>query len=223
MKKFLFFLSIPIQEIDQVLEIIGYSEFDFMLYDNPYEDARTEPVTIRKTHADKKLDFNAIVQGYTCDLIGDMFIENGVEDFMVNVGGEIKVSGKNPSGEPWTLGIQDPRKDDGKYKSVIQLTDCGVATSGSYNKFKIIDGVRHSHTIDGRLGRPVTHSLLSCTVIAQTAYQADAYATAFMVMGKEVTHQFLIENPDLGLKVYLIEDSEGELKVTHTPDFPIVN
>lgn len=209
-------------ELDSVVEIIGFSDFDFTLYENAYEDQSSQPTMIRKTHKDRNLDFNAIVQGYTCDLIGDMFLENGVENFMVNVGGEIVVHGVNSLNSPWTLGIQDPRKEDGEYKSLISLNNCAVATSGSYNKFKMINGVRHSHTIDGRIGRPVTHSLLSCTVIASTGYEADAYATAFMVMGTVEIHNFLIKNPDLGLEVYLIEDIDGELHVTHTPEFPII-
>ncbi len=209
-------------ELDSVQEIIGFEDFDFTLYDNAYEDQTGKPTMIRKTHKDRNLDFNAIVQGYTCDLIGDMFLENGVENFMVNVGGEVVVHGVNPSNAPWTLGIQDPRKADGEYKSVIRLKDRAVATSGSYNKYKMINGVRHSHTIDGRIGRPVTHSLLSCTVVAASAYEADAYATAFMVMGTDEVNDFLFANPELGLEVYLIEDIAGELHVTYTPNFPIL-
>ncbi|MFK7755959.1 MAG: FAD:protein FMN transferase [Flavobacteriales bacterium] len=206
-------------EIDSVKQYTGFTDFDFMLIYNPYEESDT--TQIRKTHPNRKLDFNAIAQGYTADLIANMLIEKGVFDFMVNIGGEIKVQGKNPNGENWSIGIQNPSVDDEEAKSIVVLTDCGVATSGSYRNYKEINGSRYSHTIDGRTGMPVTHGLLSCTVIAASAYEADAYATAFMVMGTEAVDEFLRSNPNLGLQVYLIEDIYGEYHVTYTPDFPL--
>ncbi len=210
------------QEIDSVLEFVGFSEFDFSLIDNPYEDDFGKNTEIRKSKAERKLDFNAIVQGYTADLIGDYLLEEGIENFMVNVGGEIKVNGQNPSGKNWSIGIQNPSKEDEEAQSIVVLSNCGVATSGSYRNYKEIDGSKYSHMIDGRTGYPVQHSLLSCTVIALSAYEADAYATAFMVMGTEEIHKYLMENPNLGLQVYLIEDIYGEYHVTYTPDFPLL-
>ncbi len=207
------------QEIDSVKQYTGFTEFDFMIIDNPYEVSDT--TQIRKTHPERKLDFNAIAQGYTADLIGNMFLGQGIENFMVNIGGEIKVNGKNPSSKNWSIGIQNPSVEDEEAKSIVKLTDCGVATSGNYRNFKQIGDSRYSHTIDGRTGQPVTHGLLSCTVIASTAYEADAYATAFMVMGTAAVDEFLRSNHELGLQVYLIEDLYGEYHVTYTEGFPL--
>lgn len=209
-------------EIDSVLEFVGFSEFDFWLNDNPYDDDRTKNTEIIKSNGFRRLDFNAIAQGYTSDLIGDYFAEKGISDFMVNVGGEIKVSGVNPQGNNWTIGIQNPSVKGEQAESLVTLSNCGVATSGSYRNYKEIDGVKYSHTIDGRTGYPVKHNLLSCTVVAATAYEADAYATAFMVMGTEEVDVFLRENPELGLEVYLIEDLYGKYHVTYTENFPLV-
>lgn len=210
------------EEIDSIKQFTGFTEFDFSLIDNPYEESYQQNVQIRKSHAQRKLDFNAIVQGYTVDLIYDILDEKGVTDFMVNVGGEIKVKGKNPDQKKWSIGIQNPSVNDEEAQSIVELTDCSIATSGSYRNFKEIGGVKYSHMIDGRSGYPVHHSLLSCTVIASSAYEADAYATAFMVMGTEEVDIFLRENAHLELQVYLIEDINGEYHVTYTPNFPLL-
>jgi thiamine biosynthesis lipoprotein len=211
------------EEIDSVKQFTGFTEFDFSLIDNPFEESYEQDVQIRKSKPQRKLDFNGIVQGYTVDLIYDILEEKGVSDFMINVGGEIKVKGENPEKKNWSIGIQNPSIDDEEAQSVVLLTDCAIATSGSYRNFKEIDGVKYSHMIDGRTGYPVHHNLLSCTVIASSAYEADAYATAFMVMGTQEVDVFLRENPHLELQVYLIEDIDGEYHVTYTPDFPLIN
>jgi len=210
-------------QIDSVLQVVGFSEFDFMLIDNPYEENVNRTFDVRKTDARRKLDFNAIVQGYTADLIASRLDELGINDYMINIGGELKVKGKNVNNELWSIGIQNPSAEGEEAESIVQLTDCAIATSGNYRNFKIIDGQKYSHTIDGRTGYPVSHNLLSCTVIAKTAYEADAYATAFMVMGTEGVHAFLAAHPELELEVYLIYDIYGKFHVTHTPEFPLAS
>ncbi len=210
------------EEIDSVKQFTGFTEFDFSLIDNPYEESYEQNVQIRKSKAQRKLDFNGIVQGYTVDLLYELLESKGVSDFMINVGGEIKVRGFNPEEKNWSIGIQNPSVNDEEAQSIVQLTDCAIATSGSYRNFKEIDGVKYSHMIDGRTGYPVHHSLLSCTVIASSAYEADAYATAFMVMGTEEVDQFLRDNSYLELQVYLIEDIAGEYHVTYTEGFPLL-
>ena len=136
------------------------------------------------------LNFNAIAQGYSCDLIAGYLHSIGVKDMLVNIG-EIYCEGLNPSGKGWTIGIDLPL--DGNNNPGEQLAGTwqsdggahGVVTSGNYRKFYIRDGKKYAHSIDPRTGRPVEHNLLSATVIAPTATEADALATFFMVIGME--------------------------------------
>lgn len=138
----------------------------------------------------KTLNFNAIAQGYSCDVIADYLRSIGVTDMLVDIG-EIYCEGLNPSGEGWTIGVDNPV--DGNDTPGADLkgiwnsegTSCGIVTSGNYRKFYIRDGKKYAHTIDPRTGYPVQHDLLSATVTAPTAAMADALATACMVLGTE--------------------------------------
>ena len=134
------------------------------------------------------LNFNAIAQGYTCDKVADYLHSIGVKDMLVDIG-EIYCEGLNPKGQGWTIAIDTPA--DGNNTPGASLAGIwhsdggayGVVTSGNYRKFYIKDGRKYAHTIDPRTGRPVEHNLLSATVIAPTATEADALATFFMVIG----------------------------------------
>lgn len=169
-----------------------------------------------------QLNYNAIAQGYSCDLVARYLYSIGVKDMLVNIG-EIYCDGKNPSGMPWKVGIDKPV--DGNNELGAQLQGVfkvpsgahGVVTSGNYRKFYIKDGKKYAHTIDPRTGYPVSHSLLSATVIAPNAMLADAYATYFMVIGLEASKQFLAA--DAGMEACLIYDEDGEFKSWCTPGF----
>lgn len=156
------------------------------------------------------LNFNAIAQGYTCDKIAELLEEYGIGDFLVEVGMEIMCKGKNASGKPWRIGIDKPI--DGSevagenIQEILDVTDCGIVTSGNYRKFQMIDGKKYAHSIDPHTGYPVQHDLLSATVIAENSALADAYATYCMVVGKEKATEF-IKSHD-GLKAYLICSDE---------------
>lgn len=149
-----------------------------------------------------ELNFNAIAQGLSSDIIYEYLKSLGVKDMLVDIG-EIRCCGMNPSGTGWTIGIDNPV--DGNYSPGADLRDkwnsqgrdCGIVTSGNYRKYYIVDGVKYSHTIDPRSGRPVQHNLLSATVIAPTASEADALATAFMVMGDAAAKEFLAKRSDI--------------------------
>lgn len=149
-----------------------------------------------------QLNFNAIAQGYSCDIVASLLKEYGVEDMLVDIG-EIYCCGNGPSGLGWTIGIDNPI--DGNNTPGADIKEVwntegqalGVVTSGNYRKFYIKDGKKYSHTIDPRTGYPVTHSLLSATVTAPTAYEADALATYFMVIGKEEAIEYLYNNPQI--------------------------
>ena len=169
-----------------------------------------------------QLNYNAIAQGYSCDLVAEYLYSIGVKDMMVNIG-EIFCDGKNPSGNAWSIGIDKPV--DGNNELGAQLQGIfkvpagphGVVTSGNYRKFYIKDGKKYAHTIDPRTGYPVTHSLLSATVIAPSAMLADAYATYFMVVGLEASKQFLAGRQDM--EACLIYDQDGDFNTWCTPGF----
>ena len=155
-----------------------------------------------------KLNFNAIAQGYSCDKIAEYLHSLGVRDMLVNIG-EIYSEGLNPSGKPWTIGVDRP--EDGNMelggKGLVGIwrgdgSGRGVVTSGNYRKFYVKDGRKYSHTIDPRTGYPVNHTLLSATIVAPDATLADAYATYCMVIGLDEAKIF-IESSD-GLEGYLV-------------------
>ena len=162
-----------------------------------------------------KLNYNAIAQGYSCDLVAEYLYSIGVKDMMVDIG-EIFCDGKNPSGQPWSLGIDRPV--DGNNELGAQIHGVfrapegphGIVTSGNYRKFYVRDGKKYAHTIDPRNGCPVQHSLLSATIVALDAMTADAYATYCMVVGLEASKAFLNSRPDL--EGCLIYDEDGTFR-----------
>lgn len=159
-----------------------------------------------------KIDVNAIAKGYTVDVVAEFLEEQGVKNYMVEIGGELRVKGVNPKGQAWRIGvdkpIDDPLVSERELQTVLVVTDIAMATSGNYRRFYMEEGMKYSHTIDPKTGYPVNHNLLSATVFAEKCMVADAYATAFMVMGLEKTREFLENHP--GLDVYLIYDKGGE-------------
>lgn len=159
------------------------------------------------------LNYNAVAQGYSCDVISRYLYSLGVKDMMVNIG-EIYCDGLNPSGQPWTVGIDRPVDGNNELGADIQgifqvpSGPHGVVTSGNYRKFYIRDGKKYAHTIDPRTGYPVSHNLLSATIIAPDATMADAYATYCMVIGLEASVAFIESHPEL--EACLIYDQDGE-------------
>ena len=158
------------------------------------------------------LNYNAIAQGYSCDLIADYLYSIGVKDMLVDIG-EIFCDGVNPSGQPWSLGIDRPADGNNELGAQIQgifrapAGPHGIVTSGNYRKFYIKDGKKYAHSIDPRTGYPVTHNLLSATIVADDAMTADAYATYCMVVGLEESIKLLESRQDL--EGCLIYDNEG--------------
>lgn len=157
--------------------------------------------------AGKILNFNAIAQGYSCDIVAEYLYSIGVKDMLVDIG-EIFCDGRNPSGEGWSIGVDNPV--DGNDSPGSDLRGIwrsngaaqGIVTSGNYRKFYVKDGKKYAHTIDPRSGRPVEHGLLSASVVAPTAAEADALATACMVLGPQGARE-LVEALD-GVEAYLI-------------------
>jgi len=172
-----------------------------------------------KSDARIKLDASAVAKGYACDVVGDFLRSNGVYDFLVEIGGEMVLSGKNPHGNDWRVGINKPEDDstssNTEWEHKLTLTDKGVATSGNYRRFYEKNGKRYAHTIDPHTGYPVQHSLLSATVIANDCLTADALATSFMVMGIEKAMKIAESLPDVeALFIYDNGDSENKVVAT---------
>ena len=171
-----------------------------------------------------EFDFNAIAQGYSVDLLAAMFDSLGIGDYLIDVGGEVIARGAKADGRPWAVGIERPaegRYDAPQVQTAIALRDASVVTSGSYRKYYERDGVRYSHTIDPATGRPVTHSLLSASVVDTLCWRADAMATAYMVMGPDSARRFIAAHPGGPgtAAVMLIYDSAGTLRSWATPGF----
>lgn len=170
------------------------------------------------------LNFNAVAQGWTCDMVAGYLRSIGVKDMLVDIG-EIYCQGLNPSGQGWTIGVdrpvdgnETPGADlDGVWTS--EGRGCGIVTSGNYRKFYIRDGLKYAHTIDPRTGYPVSHQLLSATVTAGNGASADAYATYCMVIGLEEAKNFIESRPDL--EGYLIYDSGEGMKEWASPGFTL--
>jgi thiamine biosynthesis lipoprotein len=161
-----------------------------------------------------QMDFSAIAKGYGCDVVARLLRSHGIENFMVEIGGEVVLSGHNDKGQPWHIGVNKPveNPEDGELQTVLSITDCAIATSGNYRNFYYKDGQRYAHTIDPRTGYPVQHSLLSATVVAADCATADAYATSFMVLGLDSAQAVLNSHPEL--KAYLIySDESGQMSV----------
>lgn len=160
------------------------------------------------------LDFNAIAKGYGVDVVGEFLKEQGIDDYLVEIGGEVVARGKKPGNKAWKIGIEEPAQestDTRKLNSVIELHNMAVATSGNYRNYYIENGQRYAHTLDPRTGYPAKNKLLSATVFASTCLEADAYATAFMVMGFDEAKMFLKENPQLeGFLIYSGQENTYE-------------
>ena len=165
------------------------------------------------------LDMNAIAQGYAVDVLAEFFDAENIENYLVEIGGEVRCSGKNRFGLDWRIGIDKPidglQLPGAQMQAIVQISGRSLATSGNYRRFYEEDGIKYSHTIDPFTGYPVQHGLLSATVVASDCMRADAYATAFMVMGYEKARSFLEKHKYLD--AYLIFNDEiGEYRVWYT-------
>ena len=168
------------------------------------------------------IDANALAQGQSSDIIAKLLEDNGCKNYMIEIGGEIVCKGLNSKGQKWRIGIDKPIDDSTNTKNEIQtilsITNCGLTTSGNYRKFYYLNGKKYAHEIDPHTGYPVVHNLLSATVIAPTCIQADAYATAFMVLGVDSSLQICKRTPNMDC--YLIyTDEKGKNQVIYTDGF----
>lgn len=187
-----------------------------------YKKIKLENHKIVKENPKIMLDASAIAQGLSADLIAKIFEKHGCKNYMIDIGGEIVCKGKNPKGKNWQIGIDkpvdDPANTSPELQTIISVSDVALTTSGNYRQFYYRDGVKYAHTIDPRTGLPVNHKLLSATVIASDCTTADAYATAFMVLGVDSAMTICKSIKDM--ECYLIyTDDKGEFKSIHTEGF----
>ncbi|MCC6462493.1 MAG: FAD:protein FMN transferase [Saprospiraceae bacterium] len=179
-----------------------------------FQKVRLDNGVLLKANPRMEVDLNAIAQGYTVDVMAQFLEQKGVTDYMVEIGGELRTAGRNEKNEPWQIGIDKPQSTesaDRPLQAVVSLSGQSMATSGSYRKFVLREGKKFSHAIDPKTGYPITHQLLSVSVLARDCATADAYATAFLVMGLEKTFALAEKT---GLEVYAIyADGEGALQV----------
>ncbi|MEE1146430.1 MAG: FAD:protein FMN transferase, partial [Bacteroidaceae bacterium] len=185
-----------------------------------YQKTRMEGGKIVKDDERLMLDCSAIAKGYGVDVVARTLDQKGVKHYMVDIGGEVVLKGKSPRMKDWRIGINKPIEDslsvNQELQTILEISDIGMATSGNYRKFYYKDGKRYAHTIDPRLGTPVQHNILSATVLAKDCTTADAYATAFMVMGLEKALDFCQKHPELN--AYFICDGEGDsYEIHYTP------
>jgi thiamine biosynthesis lipoprotein len=200
----------------EIQRLVGLTKFEAF-------DLRPSPLAVRKALADARLDFNAIAGGYAVDAVGALLERAGVGNYVVEIGGEVRVQGNQGKGKPWKVGIERPTPDaTGKtsLQLVVELADAGMTTSGNYRDYQIDDnGQRFSHTIDPATGYPKRSALMSVTVIARDAMTADAYATALILMGVEKGLQF-VESRE-GLEAYfLVSDGKDEFVESRSKGFP---
>lgn len=187
------------EKVDSLLPLIGF------------EKVKLENGRIIKSNPKIRIDYNAIAQGYSVDVLGGFLENRGIENYLVDIGGEVLAKGTKPDDQRWIVGIEKPTEEadsNRELRATIEIKNRAVATSGSYRKFYEIDGVKYSHTIDPHSGYPVQHSLLSATVVSDSAAIADAWATAFMVMGLEKARIFLDKHPDMEA-YFIYSDSAG--------------
>lgn len=193
--------------IDSLREITGY------------EKVKLEDGKVMKEDPRIMLSCSAVAKGYSVDVVAQLLERKGIKNYMVDIGGEVVVKGKNPKDGLWRIGINKPIDDSLSVRqdlqTVLELTDLGMATSGNYRNFYYKDGKKYAHTIDPRTGYPVQHSILSSTVIAEDCMTADALATAFMVMGLDEAEAFCKANPKID--AYFIYSGEnGEFETYYT-------
>lgn len=153
-----------------------------------------------------ELDFSSVAKGYAVDRLADWLEQQGHSNYMVEIGGEIRVRGRNPRGKNWRIAIERPEPVAREALAILEMSEGAVATSGDYRNFFELDGVRYSHSIDPRSGRPVRHQLVSVTVVHESAALADAWATALTVLGPE---QGFSTARSEGLAAYLVSREVG--------------
>jgi thiamine biosynthesis lipoprotein len=215
--------------VGPVVRAWGFTTAPVARYDSAYIDSlrqfvgmekiKLENGTIVKSMTGTMIDVNAIAQGFSVDVVCDFLEDEGVDNYLVEIGGEVRGKGVNAKGNFWRIGIDKPA--DGnmvagqELEAIVEIQNKSIATSGNYRKFFVENGVKYSHTINPKTGRPAMNKLLSATVVADDCMTADALATSFMVLGTDKAKELLTKLP--GIEVLFISDgSNGKYELYYT-------
>ncbi len=188
------------EKVDSLKQLVGY------------EKVWIENNRVGKADERIQLDFNAIAKGYATDVIGNFFVSKGIDAYMVEIGGDLLAKGVKPDGTKWRIGLEIPAETEDaqqEWHYFVEVYNQGLATSGDYRRYVEEDGKRYSHTIDPGTGYPVQHHLMSASVFAGDAMSADAYATAFMVMGFDKAITFVEGRDDLEAYFIFADEDDG--------------
>jgi len=203
--------SIDSTKVNEIQQYIGLQNIEVSL--------SGDSMILSKKHPQVELDFSSVAKGYAVDEIASCLEQAGIRNYLVDIGGEMKLKGKNPRGKIWSIGINTPLEGAGlnQADTYLGVSDVGLATSGNYRNFYEKDGTKISHTINPITGFPERSSLLSVTIISETCASADAWATTAMVLGFEKTQVLLEEFPDVS--ACMIINDGGELAVRYLNNF----
>lgn len=195
------------ETIDSLRQFVGFEKIALKDGKIIKQDSRT------------MLDCSAIAKGYGVDYVAHLLDSKGVENYMIDIGGELVLKGKNPKMNSWRIGINKPIDDslsvNQELQTVIEITNAGLATSGNYRNFYYKDGKKYAHTINPRTGYPVQHNILSSTVVAKNCATADAYATAFMVLGLDSAVAICNEHPEIDA-YFIYSDDKDSTRIFYT-------
>lgn len=199
-------IAVEDSEIDVALNSVGSN---FLQLDKNNQK-------IKKDIPDLYLDLSAIAKGYAVDLVGELLEAHEIVDYMVEIGGELRLRGGNANNQSWRIAIEKPTAEARMIQKVLPLSNISLATSGDYRNYFEVDGVRFSHSIDPRTGKPITHKLASVTILSDTTIVADALATALMVLGSDEGYK-LAERENIAA-LFIIKVTEGFVEKA-TPAF----
>ena len=190
-------------------------KIDSLLQITDYKNVKLVDGRVVKEDPRIMLSCSAVAKGYSVDVVARLLEKKGIQNYMVDIGGEIVTKGKNSRNGLWRIGINKPIDDslsvNQEIQTILELSDAGLATSGNYRNFYYKDGKKYAHTIDPRTGYPVQHNILSATVIAEDCMTADALATAFMVMGLEEASAFANAHPAIDA-YFIYSDENGKFQ-----------
>ncbi len=196
-------------------------KIDSLLIDSLLKKTGMHHINIADNKVIKKkkgvqLNFNAIAKGYTVDVIADFFDKKKINNYLIEIGGEVRVKGKNPKKMLWRIGVDKP--EDGNkipgsaLSAIIRLNNKALATSGNYRNYYVKDGIKFAHTIDPETGYPVQHQLLSTTIVTDKCAVADAFATACMVKGLDKSIE-MVENDRQIEGFFIFNDKNGKFRI----------
>ncbi|MFY9152493.1 MAG: FAD:protein FMN transferase [Prolixibacteraceae bacterium] len=212
--------------VGPIVRVWGFGNGPVAKHDTAHIDSLLQYVGMDKVKLDGRklikqmpgvqIDVNAIAQGYSVDVVCDFFKSQGIRNYLVEIGGEVRGKGTNAKDKFWHIGIDRPSDGNmspgANLQAIIEINNKALATSGNYRKFFVEDGVKYAHTIDPKTGFPARNTLLSTTVVCDDCITADGYATAFMVLGVEKSKELLQKLQ--GIEVYFVySNQQGEYEV----------